>query len=91
MQSREFRQRWVFGRLGSLNSARNQQALAAKNLNAARKTPLVAAIPKMLFPGVVTLLGMVALAEGRSSLKTTAWPCPCCSGVTSTAGCSVSD
>ena len=39
-----------------------QRALAAKNLNAARKTPLVAAIPKMLFPAVVTLLGMVALA-----------------------------
>jgi SSS family solute:Na+ symporter len=38
-----------------------QRALAAKNLDAARKTPLVAAIPKMLFPGIVTLLGMIAL------------------------------
>jgi len=39
-----------------------QRALAAKNLDSSRKTPLVAAIPKMLFPGIVTLLGMIALA-----------------------------
>lgn len=39
-----------------------QRAMAAKDLDAARKTPLVAAIPKMLFPGIVTLLGMIALA-----------------------------
>ena len=41
-----------------------QRALAAKDLDSARKTPLVAAIPKMLFPAIVTLLGMVALAVG---------------------------
>ena len=28
-----------------------QRAMAAKNMTAARNTPLVAAIPKMLFPG----------------------------------------
>lgn len=39
-----------------------QRAMAAKNLDSARKTPLVAAIPKMFFPAVVTLLGMIALA-----------------------------
>lgn len=39
-----------------------QRVLAAKDLDAARKTPLVAAVPKMLFPGIVTLLGMIALA-----------------------------
>jgi solute:Na+ symporter, SSS family len=39
-----------------------QRALAAKNLDSARKTPLVAAIPKMFFPAIVTLLGLVALA-----------------------------
>ena len=39
-----------------------QRALAAKSLDASRKTPLVAAIPKMLFPGIVTLLGLIALA-----------------------------
>ena len=38
-----------------------QRALAAKNVDAARKTPLVAAIPKMLFPAIVTMLGMIAL------------------------------
>lgn len=39
-----------------------QRALAAKDLDASRKTPLVAAIPKMFFPGIVTLLGLIALA-----------------------------
>jgi len=39
-----------------------QRALAAKNLASAQKTPLVAAIPKMLFPGLVTVQGMIALA-----------------------------
>ena len=39
-----------------------QRALAARNLESARKTPLVAAVPKMLFPAIVTLLGMIALA-----------------------------
>lgn len=37
-----------------------QRALAAKDLNAARMTPLIAAFPKMLFPALVTLPGMVA-------------------------------
>jgi solute:Na+ symporter, SSS family len=41
-----------------------QRALAARNLESAQKTPLVAAVPKMLFPAIVTLLGMVALAVG---------------------------
>ncbi len=39
-----------------------QRAMAAKNMNAARNTPLVAAIPKMLFPAVVILPGMIAIA-----------------------------
>ena len=39
-----------------------QRALAAKDLASAQKTPLVAAIPKMLFPGIVTVQGMLALA-----------------------------
>ena len=38
-----------------------QRALAAKDLASAQKTPLVAAIPKMLFPGLVTVQGMLAL------------------------------
>jgi len=43
-----------------------QRALAARNLDSARKTPLVAAVPKMLFPSIVTLLGMIALAVAPS-------------------------
>ncbi len=39
-----------------------QRALAAKDLASAQKTPLVAAVPKMLFPGIVTIQGMLALA-----------------------------
>jgi SSS family solute:Na+ symporter len=39
-----------------------QRAMAAKNMTAARNTPLVAAIPKMLFPALVILPGMIAVA-----------------------------
>ena len=39
-----------------------QRAMAAKSMNAARRTPIVAAIPKMVFPFLVILPGMVILA-----------------------------
>jgi SSS family solute:Na+ symporter len=39
-----------------------QRALASKDLEAAQRTPLIAAIPKMLFPVLVILPGLVALA-----------------------------
>jgi SSS family solute:Na+ symporter len=39
-----------------------QRAMAAKNMTAARNTPLVAAIPKMLFPALVIVPGMIAVA-----------------------------
>ena len=39
-----------------------QRAMAAKNMSAARRTPLIAAVPKMLFPAIVILPGMVAVA-----------------------------
>lgn len=39
-----------------------QRAMAAKDMTAARNTPLVAAVPKMLFPVLVILPGMIALA-----------------------------
>ncbi len=39
-----------------------QRALAANSLSAARRTPLIAAVPKMLFPALVILPGMVAIA-----------------------------
>jgi SSS family solute:Na+ symporter len=39
-----------------------QRALAADSMTAARRTPLIAAVPKMLFPFLVILPGMIALA-----------------------------
>ncbi|HTY87667.1 MAG TPA: hypothetical protein VMB80_09410 [Candidatus Acidoferrum sp.] len=39
-----------------------QRAMAAKNMTAARNTPLVAAVPKMLFPALVIVPGMIAIA-----------------------------
>ena len=39
-----------------------QRAMAAKDMSAARRTPLIAAIPKMLFPALVILPGMIAIA-----------------------------
>jgi len=38
-----------------------QRAMAAKSMNAARCTPIIAAVPKMLFPALVILPGMIAL------------------------------
>ena len=39
-----------------------QRAMAAESMTAARRTPLIAAVPKMLFPFLVILPGMIALA-----------------------------
>ena len=39
-----------------------QRAMAAHSMTAARRTPLLAAIPKMLFPALVILPGMIAIA-----------------------------
>jgi solute:Na+ symporter, SSS family len=39
-----------------------QRALAANSLSAARRTPLIAAIPKMFFPLLVILPGMIVIA-----------------------------
>ena len=41
-----------------------QRAMAADSMTAARRTPLIAAVPKMLFPFLVILPGMIALAMG---------------------------
>jgi solute:Na+ symporter, SSS family len=43
-----------------------QRAMAAKSMNAARRTPLIAAIPKMLFPALVIVPGMIAIALHNS-------------------------
>ena len=39
-----------------------QRAMAADSMAAARRTPLIAAVPKMLFPFLVILPGMIAIA-----------------------------
>jgi SSS family solute:Na+ symporter len=39
-----------------------QRAMAANSVSAARRTPIIAAFPKMLFPFIVILPGMVAVA-----------------------------
>jgi SSS family solute:Na+ symporter len=39
-----------------------QRAMAADSMNAARRTPLIAAIPKMFFPFLVILPGLIAVA-----------------------------
>jgi len=47
-----------------------QRAMAANSMSAARRTPLIAAIPKMLFPALVILPGMVAIALHYANGKT---------------------
>jgi SSS family solute:Na+ symporter len=43
-----------------------QRALAADSMEAARRTPLIAALPKMLFPFLVIVPGMIAIAATMS-------------------------
>ena len=50
-----------------------QRALASKDINAARRTPLIGAFPKMLFPFFVVLPGMIAILvipEFKTALDT---------------------
>jgi len=42
-----------------------QRAMAADSMAAARRTPLIAAFPKMLFPFLVILPGLIAVAAGH--------------------------
>jgi solute:Na+ symporter, SSS family len=44
-----------------------QRAMAADSMTAARRTPLIAAVPKMLFPFLVILPGMIALVIGADA------------------------
>ncbi len=39
-----------------------QRAMAAESMNSARRTPLIAAFPKMVFPFLVILPGMIAIS-----------------------------
>ena len=45
-----------------------QRAMAAESMAAARRTPLIAAVPKMLFPFLVILPGLIALVVGAQAL-----------------------
>ena len=44
-----------------------QRAMAADSMNAARRTPLIAALPKMVFPFLVILPGMIAISVAAPS------------------------
>ncbi|WP_374727576.1 sodium:solute symporter family protein [Haloactinomyces albus] len=48
------------------NFAEVQRSMSAKNLSAARRTPLIAAFPKMFIPLVVVLPGLIALVIAPS-------------------------
>lgn len=43
-----------------------QRAMAANSMSAARRTPLIAAVPKMLFPFLVIVPGMIAIGLVQS-------------------------
>lgn len=49
-----------------------QRAMAADNMSAARRTPLIAAFPKMIFPLLVILPGLIAVALPTQSSTTVA-------------------
>ncbi|MGH7972513.1 MAG: sodium:solute symporter family transporter, partial [Limisphaerales bacterium] len=53
-----------------------QRAMAAKDMGAARRTPLIAAVPKMLFPILVIIPGMLAVALMASPQKNYRIPPP---------------
>ena len=47
-----------------------QRAMAADSMSAARRTPLIAAIPKMLFPFLVILPGLIAVGLSTDLVST---------------------
>jgi SSS family solute:Na+ symporter len=51
-----------------------QRAMAANSMSAARRTPLIASVPKMFFPFLVILPGMIALAAGTRAVNTAPRP-----------------
>lgn len=53
-----------------------QRAMIAKNMRAAQKTPLVAAVPKMLMPLIVVLPGVIAIALSQPLLQTKGYHIP---------------
>src|SRR5437588_915308 len=62
-----------------------QRAMAANSMTAARRTPLIAALPKMLFPFLVILPGMLALVVSSTAVRSTSVPAPGAPAVASAA------
>jgi SSS family solute:Na+ symporter len=53
-----------------------QRAMMAKNMNAAQRTPIIAAIPKMLMPLIVVLPGMIAITLMQPALASKGFSIP---------------
>lgn len=53
-----------------------QRAMIAKNMSAAQRTPIVAALPKMLMPIIVVLPGVIALALMTPALHSKGYSIP---------------
>jgi solute:Na+ symporter, SSS family len=51
-----------------------QRAMAADSMEAARRTPLIASIPKMFFPFLVILPGLIAIALPNQPVRTSSNP-----------------
>jgi len=63
-----------------------QRAMAAKDMTAARRTPLIAAVPKMVFPVLVILPGIIAIALASTPDKNYRLPPPALSSGQYSAG-----
>src|SRR5437762_11357969 len=53
-----------------------QRAMIAKNMNAAQRTPIIAALPKMLMPLIVVLPGVIAIALMTPALQSKGYTIP---------------
>lgn len=53
-----------------------QRAMIARNMNDAQRTPVIAAIPKMLMPLIVVLPGVVAIALMQPALQSKGYAIP---------------
>jgi SSS family solute:Na+ symporter len=53
-----------------------QRAMIAKNMNDAQRTPIVAALPKMLMPLIVVLPGVIAIALMTPALQSKGYSIP---------------
>ena len=53
-----------------------QRAMMAKNMNAAQRTPIIAAIPKMFMPLIVVLPGVIAIALLQPALASKGFSMP---------------